>query len=880
MRPLPFARLLAVAALALVTLAGPAAAQSAWTDAFAVPGAYGGGTFGASVNAAVADGAGTLVGGEFRLIDGVAASGVARWTGTAWETLGGGLGCTACADGFTPGRVNAVVRDAAGAVWAAGYFDTAVQPDGTALAVSGLARWTGAAWDAPGRLTGGAFGSGPSGFAIQVQGASVIIGGDFFDVLRPDGTSVGSGNVARWTGGAWAPMAQSGIVYALAESVDGRTLSAGTIALPDGRFGTAVEAWDGAAWQPVTGALDSEFAIVRAIRAEPGGLFVGGGFEGGRAADGSLIASRGVIRWDGAAWQPLGRGVAGPEVRALSRDAAGLLVGGILDGGFDALGSAVASPALVRWTGSAWQAVPGGEGRRTVDALAPLGAETLVGGRFAMRSGLYDETRRASNLAVLAPGGTQRPLSRLTGRDGTFYADGSGRLIRLAADGCGGVHVYAPEGAGPLQSDATPNRRWSGTAWLPVPLALVQTRLAGPAYTEPYVAPYVSDIAGDPASCSAFVVGGQIRGALSYTGARVESAGVIRWDGTAWRPLGRGVVGEVRAVDVAPDGAVVAGGGITAATQADGTAVPVAGVARWTQAGGWAPLGGGLRSTGPAYLSGAFAVLAEAGGAAIVSGGFDAVAEADGTARPANGVARWTGAAWETFGGPLPLFGFPASVSALVRWNGLIVVGGGFTSVAQPSGEAIDARAVAAWDGTAWRALPGLDYSVSGLAVAGGELFTSDGLGQRAARWTGATWVPLGADPPSAIEIAGSGRSLYLAGGFETAGGIPSPALARFDLDAVVAAEAPAVGADAALAAFPNPARGAATLRVRLDAPGHARLTLLDALGRTVAVLLDGEQAAGEQTVRVDTARLPAGVYAARLDAGGRVRTARLTVVR
>ncbi|HEX9950266.1 MAG TPA: T9SS type A sorting domain-containing protein [Rubricoccaceae bacterium] len=80
--------------------------------------------------------------------------------------------------------------------------------------------------------------------------------------------------------------------------------------------------------------------------------------------------------------------------------------------------------------------------------------------------------------------------------------------------------------------------------------------------------------------------------------------------------------------------------------------------------------------------------------------------------------------------------------------------------------------------------------------------------------------------------------------------------------------------------AVPNPSRNATTLAFHLDAAGPVRLTLIDALGRTVAVLHDGELAAGEQTARVDTSRLPAGVYVARLDAGGRVETRRLTVVR
>ncbi len=83
-----------------------------------------------------------------------------------------------------------------------------------------------------------------------------------------------------------------------------------------------------------------------------------------------------------------------------------------------------------------------------------------------------------------------------------------------------------------------------------------------------------------------------------------------------------------------------------------------------------------------------------------------------------------------------------------------------------------------------------------------------------------------------------------------------------------------------ALAVAPNPSAGAATLRYVLPAPGAVRLVVLDALGRTVARLADGEHAAGTHTVALGTSRLAPGVYVARLDAAGTVATRRFTVAR
>ena len=76
-------------------------------------------------------------------------------------------------------------------------------------------------------------------------------------------------------------------------------------------------------------------------------------------------------------------------------------------------------------------------------------------------------------------------------------------------------------------------------------------------------------------------------------------------------------------------------------------------------------------------------------------------------------------------------------------------------------------------------------------------------------------------------------------------------------------------------AAFPNPARGALTVPVSLPTAG--RLRLVDVLGRTV---LDVRLDAGQHRVRLDTARIAAGVYAIVLEAGAERAVRTVTVVR
>jgi hypothetical protein len=85
---------------------------------------------------------------------------------------------------------------------------------------------------------------------------------------------------------------------------------------------------------------------------------------------------------------------------------------------------------------------------------------------------------------------------------------------------------------------------------------------------------------------------------------------------------------------------------------------------------------------------------------------------------------------------------------------------------------------------------------------------------------------------------------------------------------------------DAGLAAYPNPARGQATIRFTLPEAANARLAVYDVLGREVAVLVDGRLEAGAHAATFDARGLPAGPYVYRFAAGERAQTGRITLVR
>jgi hypothetical protein len=79
--------------------------------------------------------------------------------------------------------------------------------------------------------------------------------------------------------------------------------------------------------------------------------------------------------------------------------------------------------------------------------------------------------------------------------------------------------------------------------------------------------------------------------------------------------------------------------------------------------------------------------------------------------------------------------------------------------------------------------------------------------------------------------------------------------------------------------AQPNPFTGEATIRFRLNAAGPVDLGVYDAAGRRVADLAHGVHEAGFSEVRWDAARVPAGIYFARLEYDGHVAQRKLVRV-
>jgi len=291
---------------------------------------------------------------------------VARWSGEAWEALGGGAN--------KPVDALAVFE---GALFAGGSFDSA----GVALA-SRVARWNGSAWSHAGE---GFDGWVP---ALTVHDGRLFAGGEF-----SHSGSTPIRNVAMWGGEAWLPLAD-GIGAApdtARERPNARAdavrvlgsfrgeLVAGGIFREAGSVAAAnLASWDGVRWKPLGAGVDGE---VLALAELGGSLFAGGSFTQAGGTKAPYLA-----RWDGSSWHAV-EGTPSRWVSALA-PLEGVRAGGeLLVGGCFLRVGALDAPFLAAWNGSSWRALDAGFDH-CVEEILVDGARLYAGGSFTTAGGI------------------------------------------------------------------------------------------------------------------------------------------------------------------------------------------------------------------------------------------------------------------------------------------------------------------------------------------------------------------------------------------------------------------------------------------------------------------------------------------------------------
>ena len=292
-------------------------------------------------------------GGLFTTAGGVSASGVAKWDGSSWSAVGGGI------SGFNGAVIALVVYK--NELYAGGVFSSA-----GGLPVNSIAKWNGSSWSAVG---GGVTGWNYSVNAFAVYNNELYVGGSF-----ELAGGLPANSIAKWNGSSWSvvgggmSLAQSiGSVYAMA--VYNNELWAGGLFLTAGGIiSQNLARWNGATWSSAGVADDRVFELAVYNNA----LYAGGWFT----SPGNAIA-----KWNGSYWSDVGGGMnisngGYATVLALSVYGNELYVGGE----FYSAGN-INTNNIAKWNDTSWSAIGSGT-NGFISGLGVFNEALYAGGWF------------------------------------------------------------------------------------------------------------------------------------------------------------------------------------------------------------------------------------------------------------------------------------------------------------------------------------------------------------------------------------------------------------------------------------------------------------------------------------------------------------------
>jgi hypothetical protein len=205
-----------------------------------------------------------IVGGDFEKAGGLTVNHIARWDGTSWHSIGGGV-----SGGGLPmtGTCVRCLGVYSGLLIVGGNFTKAGEVD-----ANHIAAWDGSSWTP---LESGTTGGHNGTVYDQVLfEGNLVIGGDF--------TQAGdapAGRVALWDGSSWSSLG-SGMndEVACLSIYDGKIVTAGAF---DGLSTSSIVRWDGTSWKPIDGGVAGGLfgiPVVYDLVVHDGGLIAGGNF--------------------------------------------------------------------------------------------------------------------------------------------------------------------------------------------------------------------------------------------------------------------------------------------------------------------------------------------------------------------------------------------------------------------------------------------------------------------------------------------------------------------------------------------------------------------------------------------------------------------------
>lgn len=486
----------------------------------------------AFVSALAVSGATVFAGGAFTMSDTNAMTNIARWNGSTWSQLGSGIDYVPATpdDDQTP-FIAALVGNSTN-LFAGGFFNTA----GT-TAVTNIARWNGTTWvNVGGGLDYSSFlpfdENTPQVQSLALQGTNLYAGGLFNlsgattlnNIAVWNGTSwsnLGTGaddivyslvatnnnvyaggifstidsvvasSIARWTNSHWEPLS-SGIddsVYAIAVTAS-NVFVGGAFAKAGGVPAVDIARWNNANWSTLaTGSANAPVGDVITMLLSGSNVYVGGNFDLA-----GTVAATNIAVWTGSTWTNVGNGVDGP-VYAIAGNSTNLIVGGSFD-------FADTTPAtnIARWNGTSWDSLGNGLDGSVLTVLTS-GTNIYIGGEF------LNTGSNSLNHIAQWNGTNWSPLG-----NGLFDTNNVTAVDALATFGntlvAGGN--FNTDGNNPIPFIA----QWNGNSW-----STVGTNALGPVI-------------------SLAVSGSNLYAAGWFRFSDGSESTVARWDGTNWYALG------------------------------------------------------------------------------------------------------------------------------------------------------------------------------------------------------------------------------------------------------------------------------------------------------------------------------------------------------
>jgi len=603
----------------------------------------------------------TRAGGEF-------VQGIARWDGSAWESLEGPLGI-----GIEGTIQSMAVYDAGdGAkLYVGGLFDRA-----GGISVANIVSWDGQQFA---RL-GSGFGAGVDNRVLAMEvyeepdGARLFVGG-FFDSAM----GIPAEGIARWDGENWSTVGSIVGDYRVSalevydDGVGAQLYAAGGDLDTGAAQIDGLARWDGTQWTAV-GDLEFEGGVPDVLHAQQSGdqrsLFVGGGFDSI-----GFLPSRGVVEWTGQEWRSMDRGVMG-AVGTLQGwdDGTGWKL--YLTGGFTLTVTGFYAQNFATWDGREWGVL--GEGLLDSGVGDAIVFDSGYGPQLHVAGGFTSIGSTRADRIARWDGESWQPLGRGVGGGGTgnsinavaAFDDGRGLALYVAGR-------FQRAGRTPVNNIA----RWDGLGWEPV-----GTGLGGDVH-----ALVVHDDGSGPSLFAAGNFG---------TAGGQPATRIARWDGTNWHAVGEGVNASVDAMAVYDDGfglALFAGGAFMSAG-----GQPAWRIAKW-DGSSWSAIGT-MDEPGADDIVETLEVFDLGDGPELIAGGRFRNVAGESTEH----IARWNGDRWTDVQG-----GVSHTVRSLAVFDDgggpALFVGGDFTQVG-PLPDRTSARAIARWDGQMWSPLGfGLD---------------------------------------------------------------------------------------------------------------------------------------------------------------------------